>query len=72
MIQDQKIILKCIFKLAWIYKKYLENGLDECRPEWHHLAGHSVERDLQTEIYTGRGGGCLIRLIDCKEAYEIF
>ncbi len=56
--------------LAEIYKRYLNNGLDECRPEWHHLENQNTEKDLRTELYTGRGGKCLLRLQDCKDAYD--
>ena len=52
--------------LAEIYKRYLGNGLDECRPEW----GNSTANDLKTELFQGRGGKKLLTLQDCKDAYD--
>jgi hypothetical protein len=52
--------------LAKIYESYLDNRLDECRPEWNN----GLEKDLQIELYTGRGGRCLLTLQDCKNAYD--
>jgi len=52
--------------LAEIYRRYLDNNLDECRPEW----GRGLEEDLATELFCGRGGRGLITLRDCFTAYQ--
>lgn len=54
--------------LARIWREFLDNGLDEARPEWYDLPDR--ETTLNTVIYEGRGGKELIYLRDCKEAYD--
>lgn len=53
--------------LARIWLAYLQNNLDECRPEWEH----GEEGDLRTTLFSGRGGFELITLQDCKNAYNM-
>lgn len=53
--------------LARIYEYYLQNLLEECRPEWRH----GLDHDLKTELFNGRGGKRIITLQDCCNAHDL-
>lgn len=65
---------KSEYLLASIYKQYLDNELDECRPEWNIKWNISpekgLENDLETVLLEGRGGKTLLTLQDCKNAWD--
>lgn len=67
MISNDQLVLdliKALKPLSYIYERYLDNGLDECRPDWEE----GEEADLATELYSGRGGRNLLTLKDAKLA----
>lgn len=48
---------------------YHDNGLDECRPDWETRGVD--KKDLERELYCGRGGRALIKLKDALRAVEV-
>lgn len=61
---------KSEYLLANIYKQYLNNELDECRPEWNTSPEKGLENDLKTVLLEGRGGKTLLTLQDCKNVWD--
>lgn len=60
---------KALQPLAKIAAQYLEDGLDEARPYW---VKRGISRfDSSVELYCGRGGGRLLTLLDCINAWEL-
>lgn len=65
-IAELEKLVEAIKPLANIWTMYLENRLDEARPEW----GDDKEMDLDTGLFFGRGGSTVIKLKDAKFAYD--
>jgi len=55
--------------LADIADEYDADGLDQCRPDW---VKRGVQKfDLNEELYSGRGGKCLLTLGDVWKARNV-
>lgn len=61
-----KEIIEALQPLVDIADAYDQSNLDEIRPEWQGETAH-----FNHELYTGRGGRCLLTLHDCMVAREV-
>ncbi len=60
------VLRAALAPLAAIADEYDENALDEARPDW--IANGAGKFDLDVELYSGRGGKCLITLRHAMQA----
>lgn len=67
-IGDLERVVKPLVDIA---DRYDDNGLDECRPEWHERLPRDRDSDKNVLLYSGRGGKELLYLRDALEARSV-